>query len=80
MWNHTVREGETVTLTCNGELGDGQEVWAGTTGTVRYVFDDSVSVRFEMTSDITGAEYVDYLSIPIDELGEWLEEFEWIED
>lgn len=80
MWNYTVREGETVTLIRNGELGDGQEVWAGTTGTVRYVFDDSVSVRFEMVSDITGAEYVDYLSIPIDELDDWLEEFEWLDD
>jgi hypothetical protein len=80
MFNHTVREGETVTLVKSAELFQGQEVHAGDVGTVRYVFDDSVSVRFEVVSDVTGAEYYDSISVDLDELGEMFEEFEWIDE
>ena len=80
MFNHTVREGETVTLVKSAELFQGQEVHSGDVGTVKGIYGDSVHVRFEVVSDKTGAEYIDYISVDVDELDEWFEEFEWIDE
>jgi len=69
-------EGMEVTLTESVELFSGQEIHAGMVGTVRYVFDDTVTVRFEdIVSDVTGALYNDSASVAVDYLPETFAEF-----
>lgn len=69
-------EGLTVTLTKSVELFGGQEIHAGNVGTVSYVFDDTVTVRFEdVSSDKGGHLYNDYASVELDFLPETFAEF-----
>jgi hypothetical protein len=68
-------EGQFVRATRAMELFQGQEVRSGDVGVVRYVFDDTVTVRFDVVSDRTGAEYTDSVSVEIHELPESFEEF-----
>jgi hypothetical protein len=69
-------EGMAVTLTKSVELFGGQEIHAGESGTVRYVFDDTVTVRFEdVVSDISGAVYSDSVGVEVWELPDTFAEF-----
>ncbi len=67
--------GQFVRATRSLELFEGQEVHAGDVGIVRYIFDDSVSVRFEVYSDKGGHSYSDSVIVALDLLPESFEEF-----
>lgn len=68
-------EGQFVRATRSLELFGGQEIHTGDVGIVLYIFDDSISVRFDVVSDKGGHEYSDSVNVDLDLLPETFEEF-----